>query len=82
MCNDKCMRPFFVLPVHYTDIQIENLGWFLTFSHLPFIFRFMVGDLSDSESDLSSELVVKEIEFQGTEEAHKAFSHGTELIPW
>lgn len=42
----------------------------------------MVGDLSDSESDLSSELVVKEVEFQGTEEVHKAFSHGTELIPW
>uniref|UniRef100_A0A7N8Y1T5 Phosphoinositide phospholipase C n=1 Tax=Mastacembelus armatus TaxID=205130 RepID=A0A7N8Y1T5_9TELE len=46
------------------------------------IFRFMVGDLSDSDGDLSSEPVVKEVEFQGTEETHKAFSHGTELIPW
>ncbi|KAM8730218.1 1-phosphatidylinositol 4,5-bisphosphate phosphodiesterase epsilon-1 isoform 2-T2 [Acanthopagrus schlegelii] len=44
--------------------------------------QFMVGDLSDSEGDLSSEPVVKEVEFQGTEETHKAFSHGTELIPW
>ncbi|KAM3592601.1 uncharacterized protein V6R79_021845 [Siganus canaliculatus] len=44
--------------------------------------QFMVGDLSDSESDLSSETVVKEVEFQGTEETHRAFSHGTELIPW
>uniref|UniRef100_A0A3B4VIV0 Phosphoinositide phospholipase C n=1 Tax=Seriola dumerili TaxID=41447 RepID=A0A3B4VIV0_SERDU len=43
---------------------------------------FMVGDLSDSEGDLSSEPVVKEVEFQGTEETHRAFSHGTELIPW
>ncbi|XP_027145391.1 1-phosphatidylinositol 4,5-bisphosphate phosphodiesterase epsilon-1 isoform X1 [Larimichthys crocea] len=44
--------------------------------------QFMVGDLSDSESDLSSEPVVKDVEFQGTEETHRAFSHGTELIPW
>ncbi|CAJ1081049.1 -phosphatidylinositol 4%2C5-bisphosphate phosphodiesterase epsilon-1 isoform X1 [Xyrichtys novacula] len=44
--------------------------------------QFMVGDLSDSEGDLSSESLVKEEEFQGTEETHKAFSHGTELIPW
>ncbi|KAF7668924.1 hypothetical protein LDENG_00276200 [Lucifuga dentata] len=44
--------------------------------------QFMVGDLSDSEGDLSSEQVVKEVEFQGTEESHRAFSHGTELIPW
>ncbi|XP_068610524.1 1-phosphatidylinositol 4,5-bisphosphate phosphodiesterase epsilon-1 [Brachionichthys hirsutus] len=43
---------------------------------------FMAGDLSDSESDLSSELVVKEAEFQGTAETHRAFCHGTELIPW
>lgn len=46
------------------------------------IFRFMVGDLSDSDGDLSSEPVVKEVEFQGTEETHRAYSHGTELIPW
>lgn len=38
--------------------------------------------MSDSESDLSSEQVVKEAEFQGTEETHRAFNHGTELIPW
>ncbi|KAM7381628.1 hypothetical protein PAMA_012464 [Pampus argenteus] len=44
--------------------------------------QFIVGDLSDSEGDLSSEPVVKEMEFQGTEETHRAFSHGTELIPW
>ncbi|XP_033962613.1 1-phosphatidylinositol 4,5-bisphosphate phosphodiesterase epsilon-1 isoform X5 [Pseudochaenichthys georgianus] len=44
--------------------------------------QFMVGDLSDSEGDLSSEPGVKEVEFQGTEETHRAFSHGTELIPW
>ncbi|XP_075884265.1 1-phosphatidylinositol 4,5-bisphosphate phosphodiesterase epsilon-1 isoform X2 [Nelusetta ayraudi] len=44
--------------------------------------QFMVGDLSDSEGDLSSESLVKDEEFQGTEETHRAFSHGTELIPW
>ncbi|KAM9424872.1 1-phosphatidylinositol 4,5-bisphosphate phosphodiesterase epsilon-1 isoform 2-T3 [Pholidichthys leucotaenia] len=44
--------------------------------------QFIVGDLSDSEGDLSSELSLKEVEFQGTEETHRAFSHGTELIPW
>ncbi|XP_056881029.1 1-phosphatidylinositol 4,5-bisphosphate phosphodiesterase epsilon-1 isoform X2 [Takifugu flavidus] len=43
---------------------------------------FMVGDLSDSDGDLPSEPAVKEGEFQGTEETHKAFNHGTELIPW
>uniref|UniRef100_A0A3P8TPD4 Phosphoinositide phospholipase C n=1 Tax=Amphiprion percula TaxID=161767 RepID=A0A3P8TPD4_AMPPE len=43
---------------------------------------FMVGDLSDSEGDLSLEPIVKEVEFQGTEETHRAFCHGTELIPW
>lgn len=44
--------------------------------------QFMVGDLSDSECDLSSEPVSKEGELQSTEDAHKAFSHNTELIPW
>ncbi|XP_035468338.2 1-phosphatidylinositol 4,5-bisphosphate phosphodiesterase epsilon-1 isoform X3 [Scophthalmus maximus] len=44
--------------------------------------QFMVGDLSDSDGDLSSEPAVKEAEFQGTEETHRAFCHGTELIPW
>ncbi|XP_077406391.1 1-phosphatidylinositol 4,5-bisphosphate phosphodiesterase epsilon-1 isoform X2 [Vanacampus margaritifer] len=43
---------------------------------------FMVGDLSDSEGDLSSEPAANEMEFQGTEETHRAFCHGTELIPW
>uniref|UniRef100_A0A674A284 Phosphoinositide phospholipase C n=1 Tax=Salmo trutta TaxID=8032 RepID=A0A674A284_SALTR len=41
---------------------------------------FVVGDLSDSEGDLSE--LAKEVEFQGTEETHRAFGHGTELIPW
>uniref|UniRef100_A0A3Q1B1E9 Phosphoinositide phospholipase C n=1 Tax=Amphiprion ocellaris TaxID=80972 RepID=A0A3Q1B1E9_AMPOC len=45
-------------------------------------FLFMVGDLSDSEGDLSLEPIVKEVEFQGTEETHRAFCHGTELVPW
>uniref|UniRef100_A0A672JF31 Phosphoinositide phospholipase C n=1 Tax=Salarias fasciatus TaxID=181472 RepID=A0A672JF31_SALFA len=45
--------------------------------------QFTVGDLSDSEGDLSScEFIVKEADFQGTEETHRAFNHGTELIPW
>lgn len=44
--------------------------------------QFTVGDLSDSEGDSSSEPVAKEVEFQGTEDTHKAFSHNTELIPW
>lgn len=42
----------------------------------------MVGDLSDSDGDLSTEPAVKDGEFQGIEETHRAFSHGTELIPW
>ncbi|XP_058477625.1 1-phosphatidylinositol 4,5-bisphosphate phosphodiesterase epsilon-1 [Solea solea] len=44
--------------------------------------QFMVGDLSDSDGDLSCETAMKDVEFQGTEETHQAFSHGTELIPW
>lgn len=42
----------------------------------------MVGDLSDSDGDTPSEPAMKEVEFQGTEETHRAFGHGTELIPW
>ncbi|XP_018616602.2 1-phosphatidylinositol 4,5-bisphosphate phosphodiesterase epsilon-1 [Scleropages formosus] len=42
--------------------------------------QFIVGDFSDSEGDLSEQ--GKELEFQGFEETQKAFSHGTELIPW
>lgn len=55
---------------------------FLSNHLLLLVFRFTVGDLSDSEGDLSSEPVAKEVEFQGTEDTHKAFSHNTELIPW
>nr|XP_015818640.2 1-phosphatidylinositol 4,5-bisphosphate phosphodiesterase epsilon-1 isoform X3 [Nothobranchius furzeri] len=43
---------------------------------------FTIGDLSDSDGDLPTEPAVKDVEFQGTEETHMAFSHGTELIPW
>lgn len=62
----------------------KSLALKLSFqTHLtPSVFRFTVGDLSDSDGDLSTEPVVKEVEFQGTEETHRAFSHGTELIPW
>ncbi|KAK6301925.1 hypothetical protein J4Q44_G00279780 [Coregonus suidteri] len=42
--------------------------------------QFVVGDLSDFEGDPSEQ--AKEVAFQGTEETHRAFSHGTELIPW
>ncbi|XP_041117060.1 1-phosphatidylinositol 4,5-bisphosphate phosphodiesterase epsilon-1-like isoform X3 [Polyodon spathula] len=42
--------------------------------------QFTVGDLSDSEGDLSEQ--AKDYDFQGTEEQQKAFSHGTELVPW
>ncbi|KAJ8284855.1 hypothetical protein COCON_G00037050 [Conger conger] len=42
--------------------------------------QFIVGDLSDSDGDLSEQ--AKEVEFQGVEETQKAFTHGTELIPW
>ncbi|XP_061911649.1 1-phosphatidylinositol 4,5-bisphosphate phosphodiesterase epsilon-1 isoform X2 [Entelurus aequoreus] len=45
-------------------------------------YQFMLGDLSDSEGELSSEPAPNEMEFQGTEETHRAFCHGTELIPW
>ncbi|XP_038620358.1 1-phosphatidylinositol 4,5-bisphosphate phosphodiesterase epsilon-1 [Tachyglossus aculeatus] len=43
---------------------------------IPLVF----GDLSDSESDIFEQ--TKEWELHGTEEPQKAFSHGTELIPW
>ncbi|RXN01136.1 1-phosphatidylinositol 4,5-bisphosphate phosphodiesterase epsilon-1 [Acipenser ruthenus] len=42
--------------------------------------QFTVGDLSDSEGDLSEQ--AKDYDFQGAEEQQKAFSHGTELVPW
>uniref|UniRef100_A0A8C7R732 Phosphoinositide phospholipase C n=1 Tax=Oncorhynchus mykiss TaxID=8022 RepID=A0A8C7R732_ONCMY len=35
--------------------------------------QFVEGDLSEQ---------AKEVAFQGTEETHRSFSHGTELIPW
>ncbi|XP_063817712.1 1-phosphatidylinositol 4,5-bisphosphate phosphodiesterase epsilon-1 isoform X4 [Pseudophryne corroboree] len=41
---------------------------------------FLMGDLSDSESDISDQS--KEFDLHGSEEQQKAFSHGTELIPW
>ncbi|XP_062330933.1 1-phosphatidylinositol 4,5-bisphosphate phosphodiesterase epsilon-1 [Osmerus eperlanus] len=44
--------------------------------------QFVVGDLSDSEGDLTDPQGKIEVEFQGTEETHQAFSHSTELIPW
>ena len=40
-----------------------------------------MGDLSDSETDLSDQPKV-EPDFQGVEETQRAFGHGTELIPW
>ncbi|KAM4702861.1 1-phosphatidylinositol 4,5-bisphosphate phosphodiesterase epsilon-1 [Rhinophrynus dorsalis] len=43
-------------------------------------FQFIMGDLSDSESDIFEQS--KEWDLHGTEEQQKAFSHGTELIPW
>lgn len=45
-----------------------------------FYFRFLVGDLSDSEGDPFE--VAKDIDLQTTEEVNGPFSHGTELIPW
>ncbi|XP_073541670.1 1-phosphatidylinositol 4,5-bisphosphate phosphodiesterase epsilon-1 isoform X2 [Phyllobates terribilis] len=41
---------------------------------------FLMGDLSDSESDIFDQS--KEYDFRCSEEQQKAFSHGTELIPW
>ncbi|XP_066456797.1 1-phosphatidylinositol 4,5-bisphosphate phosphodiesterase epsilon-1 isoform X3 [Eleutherodactylus coqui] len=43
-------------------------------------FQFIMGDLSDSESDIFDQS--KEYDLHGSEEQQKAFSHGTELIPW
>ncbi|XP_075697533.1 1-phosphatidylinositol 4,5-bisphosphate phosphodiesterase epsilon-1 isoform X2 [Rhinoderma darwinii] len=43
-------------------------------------FQFIMGDLSDSESDIFEQS--KEYDLHGSEEQQKAFSHGTELIPW
>ncbi|XP_031761806.1 1-phosphatidylinositol 4,5-bisphosphate phosphodiesterase epsilon-1 isoform X3 [Xenopus tropicalis] len=41
---------------------------------------FIMGDLSDSESDIFEQS--KEWDLHRREEQQKAFSHGTELIPW
>ncbi|KAG7325526.1 hypothetical protein KOW79_011842, partial [Hemibagrus wyckioides] len=41
---------------------------------------FLVGDLSDSESDLSEQ--PRESDLQSPEEPEGAFSHGTEVVPW
>ncbi|KAE8590821.1 hypothetical protein XENTR_v10018218 [Xenopus tropicalis] len=43
-------------------------------------FQFIMGDLSDSESDIFEQS--KEWDLHRREEQQKAFSHGTELIPW
>ncbi|XP_062859440.1 1-phosphatidylinositol 4,5-bisphosphate phosphodiesterase epsilon-1 [Trichomycterus rosablanca] len=42
--------------------------------------QFLVGDLSDSEGDLSD--APQELDLQNPEEPEGAFSHGTELVPW
>ncbi|XP_063047306.1 1-phosphatidylinositol 4,5-bisphosphate phosphodiesterase epsilon-1-like isoform X3 [Engraulis encrasicolus] len=43
--------------------------------------QFIVGDLSDSETDLSDQSKA-EPDFQALEETQRAFGHGTELVPW
>uniref|UniRef100_A0A4W3K0M2 Phosphoinositide phospholipase C n=1 Tax=Callorhinchus milii TaxID=7868 RepID=A0A4W3K0M2_CALMI len=43
-------------------------------------YQFIVGDLSDSESDSFEQS--SEWDLSGAEEQQKAFSHETELIPW
>uniref|UniRef100_A0A452IIV7 Phosphoinositide phospholipase C n=1 Tax=Gopherus agassizii TaxID=38772 RepID=A0A452IIV7_9SAUR len=43
-------------------------------------YQFIIGDLSDSESDISEQS--KEWDTNTTEEQQKAYSHGIELIPW
>uniref|UniRef100_A0A8B9TCH9 Phosphoinositide phospholipase C n=1 Tax=Anas platyrhynchos TaxID=8839 RepID=A0A8B9TCH9_ANAPL len=43
-------------------------------------YQFIIGDLSDSESDIFEQL--KEWDTNSTEEQQKAFCHGIELIPW
>lgn len=45
-----------------------------------FICRLIIGDLSDSESDIFEQS--KEWTTQVAEEQQQAFSHGIELIPW
>ncbi|XP_017658675.1 1-phosphatidylinositol 4,5-bisphosphate phosphodiesterase epsilon-1 isoform X2 [Nannospalax galili] len=42
--------------------------------------QFIIGDLLDSENDIFEQS--KECDPHGSEESHKAFDHGTELIPW
>ncbi|XP_038816637.1 1-phosphatidylinositol 4,5-bisphosphate phosphodiesterase epsilon-1-like [Salvelinus namaycush] len=45
--------------------------------------QFTVGDLSESAGDLSDLIQGKDPDFQGMgERTQKAFSHGTELMPW
>ncbi|XP_053307254.1 1-phosphatidylinositol 4,5-bisphosphate phosphodiesterase epsilon-1 isoform X2 [Spea bombifrons] len=43
-------------------------------------FQFIMGDLSDSENDIFEQS--KDWDLHGNEEQQKAFSHGTELVPW
>ncbi|XP_027019022.2 1-phosphatidylinositol 4,5-bisphosphate phosphodiesterase epsilon-1 isoform X2 [Tachysurus fulvidraco] len=42
--------------------------------------QFLVGDLSDSEGDLSEQ--PRDLDLQSPEEPEGAFSHGTEVVPW
>ncbi|MCJ8738296.1 hypothetical protein PDJAM_G00034050 [Pangasius djambal] len=42
--------------------------------------QFLVGDLSDSEGDLTEQ--PRESDLQSPEEPEGAFSHGTEVVPW
>uniref|UniRef100_A0A8D0GBT1 Phosphoinositide phospholipase C n=1 Tax=Sphenodon punctatus TaxID=8508 RepID=A0A8D0GBT1_SPHPU len=42
--------------------------------------RFIIGDLSDSESDIYEQS--KELDTHPTEDQQQAFNHGIELIPW
>ncbi|TSK14528.1 1-phosphatidylinositol 4,5-bisphosphate phosphodiesterase epsilon-1 [Bagarius yarrelli] len=42
--------------------------------------QFLVGDLSDSEGDLTEQ--PRESDLQSPEEPERAFSHGTEVVPW
>lgn len=67
--------------MHKPEFKILHFGDFIIFNRIP-LFRFTVGDLSDFDGDTPSEPAVKEVEFQGSDETHRAFSHGTELIPW
>ncbi|XP_037134464.1 1-phosphatidylinositol 4,5-bisphosphate phosphodiesterase epsilon-1 isoform X4 [Syngnathus acus] len=80
--DEACTSPPSSGPASRNNSVRERCRYHSQSFRRPKVVSFTVGDLSDSEGDLSSEPSANEMEFQGTEKTNRAFGHGTELIPW